>query len=342
MTKTNWIDFKELRKQLNFADVLRHYGVELKTKGDQHHGFCPLPSHNGKKNSPSFSANLKRGIWQCFGCGEKGNVLDFAVLMERANPKSGEDVRRVASKLKERFAGGSASPSPQEPPKETDNDENIVINAPLDFELKGLDATHSYLHDRGLTKKTIATFGLGYCSRGLLAKRIAIPIHDATGELIGYAGRVVDDNAISDENPKYKFPGRRKRNGVIHEFRKSLLLYNVHKISAGSDLVVVEGFASVWYLHEIGIRNVVSTMGASCSDEQARMLCTLFIGRLYIICDGDAAGRRWSDEVTKRITSGERTVCFTHIWPERGKQPTDYSPSDLKYYLRDMRGGWGI
>src|SRR5256885_1289545 len=83
---TNWIDFKELRKQLDFAKVLRHYGVELKLSGDQHHGFCPLPAHQGKKNSPSFSANIKRGIWQCFGCGEKGNLLDFAVLMERANP----------------------------------------------------------------------------------------------------------------------------------------------------------------------------------------------------------------------------------------------------------------
>jgi DNA primase len=103
MTKTNWIDIEGLKTRLDFAKILRHYGVELKLKGDQHHGFCPLPSHNGKKNSPSFSANLKRGIWQCFGCGEKGNVLDFAVLMEKGNPKNGEDVRRVASKLMEMF-----------------------------------------------------------------------------------------------------------------------------------------------------------------------------------------------------------------------------------------------
>src|SRR6266404_1783199 len=100
---TNWIDFKELRKQLDFGEVLRHYGVELKLTGEQHHGFCPLPSHKGKKNSPSFSANLKRGIWQCFGCGEKGNVLDFAVLMAGLNPKKGEDLSKVACELQERF-----------------------------------------------------------------------------------------------------------------------------------------------------------------------------------------------------------------------------------------------
>src|ERR1051326_4674828 len=233
---TNWIDFKELRQQLNFGGVLRLYGVELKQKGDQHHGFCPLPSHNGKKHSPSFSANLKRGSWQCFGCGQKGNVLDFAVLMERGNPKSGEDVARTARKLSTLLLGKS---SEQERANNTAEDVDAVINAPLDFELKGLDVTHPYLFDRGFSEKTIATFGLGFCSRGLLENRIAIPIHDRNGRLVGYAGRAIRDTEVSEENPKYKFPGRRKRKGIFHDFRKSLLLYNAHRINRPVDAVCV-------------------------------------------------------------------------------------------------------
>ena len=93
---SEWIDFKELRSKLVFADVLRHYNVKLNIKGEKASGFCPLPTHQGQKKSPSFSADLTRGIWQCFGCGEKGNVLDFAVLMENGDPKNGEAVRRVA------------------------------------------------------------------------------------------------------------------------------------------------------------------------------------------------------------------------------------------------------
>ena len=56
--KTNWIDFKALRAKLDFAAVLEHYGVTIKRAGKQYHGFCPLPNHNGKRNSPSFSANV--------------------------------------------------------------------------------------------------------------------------------------------------------------------------------------------------------------------------------------------------------------------------------------------
>ena len=77
-----WVNFKELRTKLSFEQVLAHYRVEVRKKGDQHHGYCPLPKHNGKRNSPSFSANLKRSIFQCFGCGAKGNVLEFAAMME--------------------------------------------------------------------------------------------------------------------------------------------------------------------------------------------------------------------------------------------------------------------
>src|SRR5580693_218232 len=103
---TTWINFKELRTRLDFEKILKHYGVEVKRKGNQHHGFCPLPNHNGKKNSPSFSANLEKGIFQCFGCGAKGNVLDFAVLMSNGDPKDGAALHAVAVELQKRFCPG--------------------------------------------------------------------------------------------------------------------------------------------------------------------------------------------------------------------------------------------
>jgi DNA primase len=328
-----WIDFKELREQLDFAEVLQGYGVDLNVKNDQHHGFCPLPSHKGKRNSPSFSANLKKGIWQCFGCSQKGNLLDFAVLMEGLNPENGNDVRKVALELKERFLGTSgATTRPEKEPEKTEG-ENVVINAPLDFELKGLDSNHSYLPNRRFTPETIAHFGLGYCSRGLLRDRIAIPLHNGRGQLVGYAGRVIDDAAITEDNPKYRFPGNRRRKGVIHEFRKSLLLYNEHRIAEPiDDLVVVEGFTSVWWLTQSGFPNVVGTMGATCSEEQAAMIVSLVSpsGRIWVFTDGDIAGARCAGEILVRVTSHRftRWIKLTD-----GRQPTAFSASELKGFF---------
>src|SRR2546423_13449362 len=105
-----WINFKELRAKLDFEQVLRHYGVEVKRRGVQHQGFCPLPNHRGKRNSPSFSANLERGIFQCFGCGAKGNVLEFAAMMEKADLGNGASFRSVAIGLQERFCPDHGKP----------------------------------------------------------------------------------------------------------------------------------------------------------------------------------------------------------------------------------------
>src|ERR1043166_7526323 len=105
----SWIDFKELRSKLSFENVLVHYGVEVKRRGEQHLGFCPLPGHTGNRKSPSFSANLERGIFHCFGCQAKGNVLDFAVLMDGGSKEDPADVRRTALALQERFGLGKSA-----------------------------------------------------------------------------------------------------------------------------------------------------------------------------------------------------------------------------------------
>src|SRR5438128_8456338 len=208
-----WIDFKVLKETLDFAAVLRHYGVEIKAKGNQHHGYCPLPNHNGKKHSPSFSANLEKGIFQCFGCGAHGNVLDFAILMEGGSPDNASDIRKTALGLQKSFnvpqpdrqelAKRKAAQPAQETPQPKPEEPQLLVNAPLDFELKTLDFAHPYLRVRGFTDETIRNFGLGYCSKGYLTGRIAIPLHDEQGHLIGYAGRIVDESLISEENPRY-------------------------------------------------------------------------------------------------------------------------------------------
>jgi hypothetical protein len=44
-----WVNYKSLRAELSFIDILHHYGVELKERGEQWQGFCPLPTHQGKR-----------------------------------------------------------------------------------------------------------------------------------------------------------------------------------------------------------------------------------------------------------------------------------------------------
>jgi DNA primase len=316
--------------------LTKHYGVEVNRKGKQHHGYCPLPNHNGKKNSPSFSTNLEKGIFQCFGCGAKGNLLEFAALMEKADPKDGTALREVALRLQNRFCpelGNTPKPkaAPITPPEvEKARELPTVANAPLDFELKGLDTKNPYLLNRGFTQETIDHFGLGFCSRGMLKDRVAIPLHGHDGKLVGYAGRVVDDSTITEDNPRYRFPGERERDGKIYEFRKTLFLYNGFRIKAPvADLVVVEGFTSVWWLFQNDFPNTVATMGADCSEKQAELIVSLVKpgGILWIMPDGDKAGERHAQSLLT-LVSPHRLMRWLKL--REGKQPTDLSKEQLK------------
>src|SRR5580692_4277376 len=148
-----WINFKELRSKLRFADVLRHYQIEAKIKGDRATAFCPLPGHpsrtDGKPRTASLSINLTRNIFQCFGCKASGNALQFCCLMEGFDQTDSAEFRKAALKVSEVFGVSTARPKDERPaPENTGKDHKIepvalplsatqspIINAPLDFEL---------------------------------------------------------------------------------------------------------------------------------------------------------------------------------------------------------------
>jgi len=342
---TTWLDFKELRERLDFAAVLQHFGVELKVKkGNQHQGFCPLPTHQGHKRSPSFSAQLDRKIWKCFGCGASGNVIDFGSRMMGLDPSDGPSLRKAALVLAEQFGITSVAPndrkdggtngkkSAAQKKAERAVTRPAIVNPPLDFELQGLDYERPYLKERGFTGETIAHFGLGYCSRGIMQGRIVIPLHDPQAQLVGYAGRLVDDSKISDENPKYRFPGTRERQGKVVEFHKSLFLYGGFALSKVRDLVVVEGFPSVWWLWQHGYPDCVALMGSDCSEEQAKLIADTVLpeGRVWLLSDGDEAGARCAGSVLSQVAA-QRWTRWVKL--NENEQPTDCTGEELAALL---------
>ena len=292
-----WINFKELREKLNFETVLRDYGVEVKRNGTQHKGPCPLPGHDGERKAPAFSAELNRGLFRCFGCGRKGNVLEFAALMEGVDPENGAGLRGVAVRLQEKYLKRKGDPSPTQarakpltPPK-GETPKVTAVNAPLDFELKGLDPVHPGIQKLGFTEETARTFGFGVADRGSVKGRIAIPLHNYEGRLVGYAGRILEDGRISSENPKYVFPERRERDGVTHEFRRAEILYNAHRISTPQEeLLVVSEIEAVWTLLQCGWTAVIAVMGSGISSTQLEILDRLVspVGRIIVLGGSDS------------------------------------------------------
>ncbi len=149
--------------------------------------------------------------------------------------------------------------------------------------------------------------------------------------LVGYTGRLADDEAIDEEHPKYLFPSKRERDGMVHEFRKSDLVYNLHRVTIEGpvdELIVVEGAFDVMWLWQQSLPHAVALLGSSCSDAQAEQIIEAVSdeGRIWIFTDGDEPGSRAAAELLMKLASR----CLVSWVPaDSGTDPCDYSAEEL-------------
>jgi DNA primase len=301
-----WVDFRQIKERVAFPDVLAHYNLKLTGKGRELTGRCPFH----KDTKPSFRINLDKRVFHCFGCGAKGNVLEFVAAMEKVS------LRDAALKLQEWFGtnGGESSPPPlvsDHPTAPTRRD-----NQPLTFALKGIDPGHPYLAQRGISRSLAESFGVGFFpGKGSMNGRIVIPIHNETGDLVAYAGRAIDDS-----EPRYKLPAG---------FQKSLVLFNLHRVTRGDRVIVVEGFFDTLKVVQAGFPDVVALMGTALSPAQERLLNRF--QQIVLLLDGDQAGKAASSGLAARLAE----CHFVRIVAIEG-QPDQLSSAEIQAALSQL------
>jgi DNA primase len=340
MPKSKFVDFKAVKAAVTMEQVLEHYSLldKFKRGADSLSGPCPI--HKGS-NPTQFRVSISKNIWNCFSeCKHGGNTLDFIARMEdvsihaaalkaiewfHLDPEAmsvngDEEVPAEVPKSDEAPAPVSKKPAPAA--------EKGVPNAPLKFRLDKLERSHPYLAERGLTLETVVDFGVGFCAKGMMADRIAIPIQNAEGKVVAYAGRFPGEPP--DENtPKYKLP---------QGFRKSQELFNIDraiKEPADKPLVIVEGFFGCMKLHQFGFRRVVALMGATMSAAQEELIRkhTDRTSQIIAMLDEDEAGRAGREDIACRLSKH----CFVriHEFDAPNAEPEHLSGEDLRAILED-------
>jgi len=335
MPKTSFVDFKCIKSALTMEQVLEHYGVreQFKQSGDSLSGPCPI---HGGSNPTQFRVSLSKNIWNCFSkCQRGGNALDFIARKEDITIHAAalkaiewfdldaEAVQGTSGDHKKSAAKRSGAPPSCEHVSQRKKPlkQEPTLNKPLKFTLDKLERSHPYLTERGLTAETIADFEIGYCSKGMMAGRIAIPIRNPAGFVVAYGGRF--PGSPPDNTEKYKLPP---------EFKKSLELFNIDralKAPPEDPLIIVEGFFGCIKLHQQGYRKVVALMGSSLSANQEELLKTHFVpgSRILIMLDEDETGQKARQEIAARLA----TFAFVkiHVFDEVGTQPEQLSSDEL-------------
>ncbi len=116
----------------------------------------------------------------------------------------------------------------------------------------------------------------------LLRNRLIFPISDSKGQIIGFAGRVLDASLPkyinSPESPLY---------------RKSSVLFGLDMalpaIRTSRSVIIVEGYFDHLALYRAGVKNVVATCGTALTATHTSLIAR-HASRVYTLFDSDSAG----------------------------------------------------
>ena len=335
MPKTKFVDFRAVKSAITMEQVLTHYNLldTFKRSGDSLSGPCPI--HKGS-NPTQFRVSISKNVWNCFSeCKHGGNTLDFIARMDNVSIHAAAlravewfnldpDAMSADSEQEAGESNGAAhtgdTPRPR-PASQSPVLENVPPNKPLKFRLDKLERDHPSIAERGLTPETVAEFEVGFCGKGMMAGRIAIPIRNAEGAVVAYAGRWPGEPA--EDTPKYKLP---------QGFRKSLELFNLDraiKEPMGHPLIIVEGFFGAMTLYQHGCRKVVALMGSTMSAAQEELVRkhTNAHSQVIVMLDEDEAGRAGREDIAVRLA--RFLYVKVHAFEQEGRQPESLTAEEV-------------
>ena len=219
-------------------------------------------------------------------------------------------------------------------------DKQVAVDFGCGFAPGGWDGLTRHLRGKGFTQGELLTAGLAKeSSRGSLIdrfhRRLVWPIHDITGDVIGFGARKLMDD---DPGPKYL------NTPETPLYKKSSVLYGIDRakrdIARRHQAVVVEGYTDVMACHLAGVTTAVASCGTAFGADHIGVLRRLlmdqdeFRGEVVYTFDGDAAGQA---AAMKTFAEDQRFVGQTFVAVEAdGRDPCELRQASGDAAVRDL------
>ena len=306
---------REVAERISIVEVVSDY-VPLRRAGGNFLGLCPFHA----EKTPSFNVNPAREIFHCFGCGAGGNAFSFVMKIEGVSFP--EAVKLLARKTGIEIEERQLTPS--EKKSQDEHVQFLRINDLTASYYRSVllngqegEPARQYLSNRSVEPVISETYGLGFApdrrdglvkhlknngvdldtalKLGIIRKsdsgwydlfrnRLIFPIRDARGQMIAFAGRVLDaalpKYINSPESPLY---------------HKSSVLFGLDmalpSIRTGSSVIIVEGYFDHLALYRAGVQNVVATCGTALTSTHTGLI-KRHAERVYTLFDSDNAGKK--------------------------------------------------
>ena len=329
---------QELKYKTDIEDVISTY-VTLRKRGTTLTGLCPF--HNEK--TPSFTVYPETQSFYCFGCGAGGDAVTFVRKIE--NLDYTDAVRALAERAGMQMPSEGFDDSLSKRRRRILEANRLAakfFNSCLMGE--GGKTALSYFLNRGLSKKTITKFGLGFAPNdwreltkhlksqgfseselieaGLVRRsdkgcydnfrnRVMTPIIDVYGNVIAFGGRVLDDS-----KPKYINTG----DTLAYKKTNELFGLNFAKDSGKRTLILCEGYMDVIAMHQAGFTNAVAGCGTALTSEQVRLI-SRYADEVILAYDADEAGQKAVDKAIQLFKQTNLKIRVPAL--QYGKDPDE-------------------
>jgi DNA primase len=307
-----------IKDKVDIVALFAEFGLKLERKGKSYTGLCPW--HDDKK--PSLSVDREKGLYNCFGCGESGDVFSLVQKIK------GYDFKQALKYLQERAGKDIPRPGPKEP--ETDLNLNTITDyyhKKLYENKKALD----YLESRGLNNpELLGRFKLGYADGSLLKissngqrealkllglinekknehfyNCITFPITGNNDQVVGIYGRGIESTIHLYIAGKHKSVFNRKASKVYEE------------------IILTESIIDALSLIQLGIQNVQACYGTNgFTEEHLAILKDDRVKTVLIGFDNDQAGRTAAEKLKDKLVQEDFTVKV--VFPPAGKDWNEY------------------
>ncbi len=339
-------DVARVREATDFVAVFGQF-MQLKKQGRSYMGLCPF---HGEKTE-SFSVDAERGLWYCFGCQKKGDIITFVREIEHLDFV--EAVEFLANKV-----GITLTYTEQregESRKEKQKLQDAMRDAVEWYHQRLLTApdagaARSYLRARGLSGDEVREYRIGWApddwdalakslklpdqvmkdtglgfvnarnkTQDFFRGRVLFPIFDPQGAPLAFGGRKLPDA----DGPKYRNSPETKL------YSKSKVLYGLNWVKdaviRADEVIVCEGYTDVIGFAAAGAPRAVATCGTSLTEDHVRLL-KRFARKLVLAFDPDAAGQAAAERVYEWEQKLEIEVAIAAL--PSGQDPGDLSRSD--------------
>ncbi len=291
--------------------------VNLKRAGSNLKGYSPF---NDEK-SPSFMVSPSKQIWKDFSSGKGGNAVTFLMELERMTYP--EALRWLAKRYHIEIEETQQTDEEKQKRSERESILLVLEFAKNWFKEQlfeteiGKSVGLSYFKQRQFREDTLQTYETGFSpehrdvfTQAAIAKgykvefllkagltvenngrhidrfrgRIMFPIHSLSGRVLGFGGRILNNQA---KTAKYI------NSPETEVYHKSKVLYGIYhakqQIVKNDQCILVEGYTDVMAFHQADIKNVVASSGTALTKEQIQLIKRL-TKNVLVIFDGDRAG----------------------------------------------------